>query len=372
MMRFNSRVARFLLIAIPTPILDGNISVAIADDGSINTEIVIQKWQEHEQKIKSFDFRWDGVRFDSGTIGNTWQKKPGQTINQPESTYPTKRRLVVDSRGRLRFEDDGTTWEFDKAEFKPKSTIKSFDGGIQTNFSDQGALGFPNLFENKAPTNGGAIDFRMIALQLALRPIDDGRGIFALDKLSPTEETAVVENNPVVILNHKKGTVWIDPTKDCVPVRYTRQRGGTLDCLVEISYTYDKEHGWLPNSWKCTNFSGGAVLFSDAGTVNRYSINQEIPDSEFNITTPEGTWVHNLIGKESYVTVKKSGRRDVLKGEYNGRNIEEIKRTNTGDLLPGRNKWRDWFIAVNIVLILALLVVVRLYRMRRAKVASLG
>jgi hypothetical protein len=60
-----------------------------------------------------------------------------------------------------------------------------------------------------------------------------------------------------------------------------------------------------------------------------------VPNSAFDVKTPSGTLVvDKSIG--SYILFENGRKREILPGEYNGTNIEEIRRINTGDLLPGR------------------------------------
>jgi hypothetical protein len=146
------------------------------------------------------------------------------------------------------------------------------------------------------------------------------------------------ENNKVLVLDHGEGELWVDPAKTFVPVRYTELKNGAVTRVVEISYALDAHHGWLPSGWK--NEMGnadGSKIFSDSVKVTRFSLNEEIPETTFQLKLPPNTWAQSSIFRTSYITREDGTTRDVVLGEYNGKNFEEIKRTEKGELLKGPN-----------------------------------
>ena len=108
--------------------------LAEGSDPPFSIDDLKRKWKEHEELIKSFDFVAEGQHFDSGVFQNAIRgmspldkDKP----KQPATTFPTKRRLLGDSTGRLRLEEDGQVWVPDRGEFAPSTTVTVINGDAQ-------------------------------------------------------------------------------------------------------------------------------------------------------------------------------------------------------------------------------------------------
>ncbi|MEZ6053809.1 MAG: M56 family metallopeptidase [Planctomycetaceae bacterium] len=84
-------------------------------------------------------------------------------------------------------------------------------------------------------------------------------------------------------------TWFVDPSRDFVVVRYTRQREGQPpSSVIDIDFTKDEKHGWLPASWRISILRSGGHTKTVTAQVSKYEINTEIPDEEFTIEFPEG------------------------------------------------------------------------------------
>ena len=106
-----------------------------------------------------------------------------------------------------------------------------------------------------------------------------------------TNETADFEGNRVVIVKHGLGTMWVDPAKDYLPVRYTTEANGRVENLIEISYKHDDRFGWLPKSWKSIEKAQGRLtVASDVYDVKTYSINPQVPIRHLMLKPPVALW----------------------------------------------------------------------------------
>ncbi len=161
-------------------------------------------------------------------------------------------------------------------------------------------------------------------------------------------------------------SVWIDPTKDFVPVRYSEQFGGIDLCVLNISYKHDSIDGWIPISWNGTVKNiDGQIEISDSATVTKFSINKPISESEFNPDPAPGTIISNNINEEEFLVLADGKQRLIQKGEFNGRNYTELLSGDSQRLLPvSGNPWRPWIIAANVFVVFVLLLAV-IYRQRR-------
>ncbi|MCA9108762.1 MAG: M48 family metalloprotease, partial [Planctomycetaceae bacterium] len=84
-------------------------------------------------------------------------------------------------------------------------------------------------------------------------------------------------------------TWFVDPSRDFVVVRYTRQREGQPPTsVIDIDFTKDSEHGWIPSGWTISILRSGGHTTITTAEVTKYEINTEIPDKEFTIEFPEG------------------------------------------------------------------------------------
>ena len=228
-----------------------------AADTALTVDSICQKWKEHEKSIQSFEFVSESEHFQSGVFQNgrqamspLYKDKP----KQPDTIFATKQRLLIDQTGRLRFEGDGQVWIIDRGDFGPRTTVTVIDGDVQTFLASRSEThDGPTKIVNSGG-EGRMRDHRILPLRLALRPSEFNRGSKVCDptKLSLTDETAEFEGDRVLVLKHELGTLWVDPAKDCLPVRYTQEAGGRVEDLIEISYVHDERFGWLPKSWKST------------------------------------------------------------------------------------------------------------------------
>ncbi len=73
-----------------------------------------------------------------------------------------------------------------------------------------------------------------------------------------------------------KGTVWVDMSKDCMPVRY-KEESGHNNWDVTIDYKHDEKNGWVPESWTIKDFrEDGKVLMSETMKATECKINAPI------------------------------------------------------------------------------------------------
>jgi beta-lactamase regulating signal transducer with metallopeptidase domain len=87
---------------------------------------------------------------------------------------------------------------------------------------------------------------------------------------------------------------WLDPARDYLPLRAHRTLNGEDRERVDIFYRVDPTFGSIPVGWKEASVGlGGALLGSATDTVTSFSINQPIPESEFEVETPPGAEIND-------------------------------------------------------------------------------
>ena len=234
----------------------------------------------------------------------------------------------MDAQERTRFEENGKEWAVDKAEFVPHTHVHIFDGKIGKTQFMAGALGFPiALF-------GGHADYSEIPnywihplVAIVYRPFSYSNGMFPSKTLTLTDKNATVENNPVIVLDHGKGDVWVDPAKDYLPVRYTLRRGGVDLYRMVLSYKNENDNGWLPQAWTIERLdSNGQTEASESATVAGFAINKPIADSEFELDLSSGAILeHESNGTITQSIIYPDGKQRPFKpGEFNGKNFQDL------------------------------------------------
>jgi hypothetical protein len=170
--------------------------------------------------------------------------------------------------------------------------------------------------------------------------------------------------------------LWIDSdaTTTFLPRRLIErtESGGTNE--IEINYKLDGNE-WAPLGWTLTMMtSNGRIATSETAMVKLFTVAPEFADRDFVFDVPAETYVRDLRGADQSgggrdFTIKADGaERTILKGEFNGRNFDDVLTSEAGDLLPPpRSRLGLWMIVGNIVIVLVLLPV--FYFRRKKKLA---
>ncbi|KAA5546927.1 hypothetical protein FYK55_00435 [Roseiconus nitratireducens] len=124
------------------------------------------------------------------------------------------------------------------------------------------------------------------------------------------------------------GEYWLDPERDYVVEKYVELANGRATMTLKIEYEKDTTIGWIPHSWK-GSFENGS--FSISGRTERYELNPEIADSDFDIDFKEGTMVF-LRDDGVRALYGPNGRRRIITPEESaaGFSYEELLSELTG------------------------------------------
>ena len=190
---------------------------------------------------------------------------------------------------------------------------------------------------------------------MVYRPFDPEIGVFDEATLRMTEQEGVVDGRSCLVVQYDRGrnevSVWVDPSRDFIPLRYYERHRGVLATEIQVSYLKDEQHGWVPKSWNISWLEDtGRVRQSWSGTVDSWSLNEPVPDSVFTDTRVVGTWVHDYEKDENYILQEGGKRRPILPGEYDGTNYEYLANSDPPTL--ERNRW-GMIILVNAAVIAA-------------------
>ena len=127
-----------------------------------------------------------------------------------------------------------------------------------------------------------------------------------------------------------RDTLWIDPARDNLIVRWDRTLQESASACLSIEYTRDKQHGWLPSQWRETySWSSG-----NSATATRIAINEQYPVSTFRLTFPPGTEVRD----------RKLAQRYVIGPDGSKTQIEQFHPVELETIYDSLNRTTDFVI----------------------------
>lgn len=310
-----------------------------AEPTKVSLDDVLSAWRKRDARVHSLSFAWDVLQFTAGAFQNrldVLDLNGRQGPPEPDRSFAINRRFVSDGRGRMRFEECGPTWSARQAAIIPKTSARIFDGHREQILIEHGELDFPSANFRKGTAKQSYNGQAFFPLLLVYRAVHDAIGVVETKSLVVEKKTEIVNKHVIVVLTDRHRvavdptrdivrSVWVDPARDFVPVQYTESIDGSVRTFVKIDYSKDAELGWVPQSWTMilTNEKGETDR-SEEAKVTKYSINRELPESEFTLNLPTGTWVSDRDTKEDYILRANGKRRPILPGEFNGANYEQL------------------------------------------------
>lgn len=316
---------------------------------------IIEAWDHRQNEIKTLQFSWSGVQFQKGVAALPPGLKRGSV--PPDTSFETRTTFVMDASGRVRLDYEGKAWSDERSAYISAETNDVFDGELRHTFFPKGG-DFPNAHITAKQASVTAKDVRLFPIRLVYRAFDPVIGVVEDQaRLTLTETKSVVDGHSCLVLRHPGDwfdhTIWVDRDRSFVPLRYVRSRKGVVRTQVEISYSQDKEYGWVPTSWNIATLheKTHSIQSSWSATVTQYTFNQPIPDATFQLTYPPGTWVHNYVTDEEYIVREGGDVRPILPGEFDGSNYEQLLHSDPPS--PGRRRLLLMFVINALILLVA-------------------
>ena len=258
---------------------------------------VLKGWEVRSKQVVSGRFEWseDAVH----TITPIGGLAVGVTDNK--KNFRDERSILIFEESKFRYESVGFT---SKKSYHGKlvKRISAFNGELTQILNPKGVVPNDRGYINSAANFGDVFSLPLRGLMIAFRPLEttdlgrrkgrmrlldasvdiDGRDVRVLEKDIDDSELS----------DTFKLVVYVDTERDHIPLRYTELVGGQLAVQVDIGYTQDSNEGWVPSHWNCVMLSGSKdIRFASKGKVLSYSINEDFPESTFEIDFPVGTLV---------------------------------------------------------------------------------
>ena len=320
-------------------------------------EEVRAAWREREGAIRSLRVTWTNTTLTpKGVLTEIFQARSrGQDLGPippADTTHKESGSLAV-AADNIKLEMSGWQWSDGKAEFVPYRAEALFDGKVYTWLTEiQGER--PSAVQLAATKGLQAVEARVSPLVTAARgmseafmPDDLRLGAFTHARRVTVGNRALVELIRPRNESVGESKMWVDPAqKFALAKRESYNRKGEIvsSLVVTQSRVPDVAVGWLPERWTSRVYSPAGKLFRETDAVaGDRQVNPTLEPSTFQASLKPGTNLVEGEGKdEKFAIIKDDGTKRVVLREELHATYDELNRTETGDLAPGRmaRRWR--------------------------------
>lgn len=335
------------------------------DNNKAETIATITKtWRDRQSRARSLDFVAVGTEFrPSRTFSVSLLEAMGRpsenAISIPDTSFNIRLRLAINGNGQFRMDYDGKAPAPSDTGYPDEHLVEIFENGVRNIIFPVGAFGYPNAHIKQETIPTGALNPHVLPIRIVYRPFDSEIGVFDANKLILTNDMGVVEDRPCRVLKHLDHRIWVDQARDFIPTRYSEIKHGITTRRIDIKYTADVEHGWVPTSWTNVSLENGNTTESVSATVKEYRIGQPISKDTFEVKYPPGTWVRDYITDESYI-LREDGTRRMVPHSEDGKDYQYLLHTNP----PSEHRRLHWLYPISILLLVIFIAV--LFRRKKA------
>ena len=309
-------LAAMFLIAVPL-----SPSVASDQQPPITKEKIFEAWRSRQEKIKTIRCDWSEIQTFSRT---TLEKRYGKesvgrdpSVSKFETKFAATRSMLLGEHGEMRHEWHGQFWSALNQKIMPISIQSVFNGrDTEVRFHTK-SLDYPMMQINSAKYSSECRTINVSPIFVSVRSLDSLSTGHDWQK-AKLEPGGTIDGRSVVRLSYSdspdfRATLYVDPKRDCVPVRFSLETKGVVDHMTDIEFIEAPVIGWRPSKWKFKSSAKDTLLpTSIEGTVSAFEINQPVDVKSFQIDAPPGAWVNNSVSKaESYILLKQGGRHVV-------------------------------------------------------------
>lgn len=247
---------------------------------------IVRAWSRRQRQVVSWDIKSVGVQTERNV------------------SFAIQQECVVDCRGRLRLSHTTLTT-------RNTSFVEVFNGRTVFTLFGDSVRGYPVACEGP-----GTIDWSesvLFPIALAFRPLV---GLFAEADLVVTSDVEPIAGHNCVVMYHRDGKLWIDASRDYVPLRYCFTRRGVTYGKCDIAFSHHDQAGWVPTAWSHCRFDrDGTVVMRAEVKVSQCSINEPIAADVFQLVYPPTTRVRDRVTGNRYIVSADGTRRPARPGE---------------------------------------------------------
>jgi hypothetical protein len=292
----------------------------VAADEAIPLSQVLNAWRKREQRVKSFRFQWSEDHFQAkGSLELPPAPQYKDVVFPPkDTTYRVKSSCEM-GENAMRYSFSGESLQlYNDGALEHREYVSASDGDVSKAFwpIPNKLRNYPKgvIFDEKICSDASTLDVKpLLWMYRALDP----RFAFSENQLQLLPRTGVIDGRACAIVGFVNGqtkySIWTDPARDFVPLRFTISSSVTGETMTQADITYrqDPSHGWTPTGWQIVQRANGDMRRSIIARVTDSAINIAIPRSRFQIDFPPGTVVIDMRNNSERYVVGADGSKQI-------------------------------------------------------------
>jgi hypothetical protein len=357
----------------------------------VTIETIAKTWQSRQDRVQTASFAWTEQETQTkGCMTALFAARAGRRpengkasdpIPPQDGTFDVSKSLALDG-GKLRYQFEGKPgWLPEKNDWITSSQISVLNNGIVKTLSRSGFVSWPNGHTEERADHPDAQNVNIQPLLMTYRPQDAKMSAYRVSKCLVSPNRQLFAGNQCVVLEdtsvrpENSRQYWVDPSRDFVIVRYLYRENGRLYFQMDVDYSKDQRHGWVPSGWIYTILNErGEIARSFRARVTEWTINEALSPQLFIVEYPVGSSVHE---PEHWPTpqylIKADGTKRIVPPEDIGATYEQAMRTEPGHAFdsPANSSWNHvWIAAIVVSVIVAVGMVMGWKRWRSRSLQS--
>lgn len=280
------------------------IQVASPDCLSDELSEVVASWKARSESTRFATLRWKEVIEHQGAEDEKPLKATGD--------FAFHRLDGGGMRWRVRLTNAGFV---EPGEMRvQESTLTDMGVGTFTLLFPKGDRGIPVAETGLTRADHYLNDARLYPIYLSFLPHDEGFKFPPLDLFDVVAVQESVDGVPCTLLNSGDVNLWVASDRGHRPVRLTKKdRFGILTYSYDFSYARTDAGQQRLKGWEYRRYmaNGKNVLERRRTTVTFLDMQDAPPRDLFFQKLPIGTWLNDLIEKESYIIRRDGSRRKI-------------------------------------------------------------
>ncbi len=337
----------------------------LTSTGADAAEPWVEAARKREEAFRSVEIEFRLVEFvakGSLPVSPLPGVKAAGPIPSADRTFESTSRIVMDGI-KVRYEDNRPHWDFGAKDYLAKMTVGVWNGELSKAYCPDG-IGQGDRRTGvimRTAEAKGINSSVLLGLTFNLRGLQPTICPYLVSELKPTGLTQPIGGHlcneyAITISPTNVLSVWMDPKCDYVVRRIRRLLSGRIFYQTDVTFVSDPAAGWRPASWTWTLYdTTGRVDSSCDGTVTSFKANPSIQPDTFELTFPEGTFIHD----------NRDGRRYIVQPNGDWQQVSSIGEPIDSAISPigsswaRRNRWLLVGLMVSVVLLIGAWVVLR-------------
>jgi len=308
-------------------------SASPADDRRIIEEIQAA-WRARHDAIKSFTYecRIKESLFNIKRYGpfDDFSGSVDGEVSRGKTSVP---RIDLEKTLTIRFADgkislmlEGERWDHASESRKYSLYHVAFDGSHNRSLLDGRLMTSGKVEKASEPTTSITRSTRLVAVYLWFSPLDILSGLgFQLEKMTVSDPHATVDGRDCVELliprgnKASRGVLYVDPSRQYVPVRLSWFYKGLVVSEQSIRYSPDPQVGSVMSAWMNTQKTEtGHLQRIISNEVTRSRINEPLTIGDFTVDFPPGACLveHDGNEKEYFLVLDNGERRTITQQDF--------------------------------------------------------